>query len=399
MIQPKVFYRKIDALLSKISQEEGEKSLLPSVLKELVSSFGEDLHIKSGRLYRQGRKHFVLVKNLDKVNRRRAGSSLDLNQPVLQSILQQGSYIHGDPTVTFGPKVEGQKGHLALAAFVVEEDNNRWLMMFELGRGWEREEIEFCLNTVRTVVGYRIAAERFQSDLRQAAQIQLSLLPDGPPPITGYQVAGRQIPAELVGGDLYDYYPFDDGCFGVAVGDASGHGLPAALLVRDIVTGLRMGIEKELKIRHVFDKLNRVIHNSRLSTGFISLFYGELESNGNLFYINAGQPPPLLFSQEKIQELSIGGIPIGPLPETEFKRGFAHLDHQGVLLLYTDGLIERKSKGGHQFGIQRLKELLLKHRADRADQILDLIFDYAQKFGKVAKWEDDITVVVIKRTL
>ncbi len=272
-------------------------------------------------------------------------------------------------------------------------------MVFELDHGWEHEEIEFCLNTVRTAIGYRMAADRFQSDLRQAAQIQLSLLPDRPPPINGYQLAGRQIPAELVGGDLYDYYPFDDGCFGVAVGDASGHGLPAALLVRDVVTGLRMGIEKELKIQHVFHKLNQVIHRSRLSTGFISLFYGELESNGNLFYINAGQPPPLLFSKERIQELRIGGIPIGSLPETEFKRGFAHIDHEGVLLLYTNGLIERENKAGDRFGIQRLKKLTLKHRRDDPDQILDLIFDYAQKFGKVTKWEDDITVVVIKRTL
>ncbi len=66
MIQPKVFYRKIDALLSKISQEEGKRNLLPTVLKELVSSFGEGLHIKSGKLYREGRRHFVLVKDLDK---------------------------------------------------------------------------------------------------------------------------------------------------------------------------------------------------------------------------------------------------------------------------------------------------------------------------------------------
>jgi len=200
-----------------------------------------------------------------------------------------------------------------------------------------------------------------------------------------------------VGGDLYDYYPFDDGCFGVAVGDASGHGLPAALLVRDVVTGLRMEIEKELKIQHVFRKLSRVIHRSNLSTRFISLFYGELESNGNLFYINAGQPPPLLLSEGGIQELGVGGIVMGPLPETDFKRGFAHMDHGSLLVLFTDGLIERGNKAGDRFGIQRLKKLTLKHRGDDVAQILDLIFDSAQKFGKVAKWEDDITVVVIKR--
>ena len=86
---------------------------------------------------------------------------------------------------------------------------------------------------------------------------------------------------------------------GVSIGDASGHGLPAALLVRDVVTGLRMGIEKELKVAHVFEKLNRVIHRSRLSSRFVSVFYGELEADGNLVYVNAGHQPPILFFKEE----------------------------------------------------------------------------------------------------
>ena len=92
--------------------------------------------------------------------------------------------------------------------------------------------------------------------------------------------------------------------------------------MRDVVTGLRMGIEKELKIAHVFEKLNRVIHRSRLSSRFVSVFYGELEADGNLVYVNAGhQPPdPVLPRPERPdgprdQELSVGGTVIGPLPE------------------------------------------------------------------------------------
>ena len=86
---------------------------------------------------------------------------------------------------------------------------------------------------------------------------------------------------------------------GLSIGDASGHGLPAALLVRDVVTGMRMGIEKELKVAHVFEKLNRVIHRSRLSSRFVSVFYGELEADGNLVYVNAGHQPPILFFREQ----------------------------------------------------------------------------------------------------
>ena len=97
------------------------------------------------------------------------------------------------------------------------------------------------------------------------------------------------------------------------IGDASGHGLPAALLVRDIVTGLRMGLEKHLRMEYVFSKLNRVIHRSNLSSRFISVFYGELESNGNLSFVNAGHQPPLLFRKDRVLELRTGGTVIGAL--------------------------------------------------------------------------------------
>src|SRR6516225_4397688 len=110
---------------------------------------------------------------------------------------------------------------------------------------------------------------------------------------------------------------------GLAIGDASGHGLPAALLVRDVVTGLRMGLEKDLKISHVFGKLNRVIHKSNLSSRFVSVFYGELEK---------------------------GGTVIGPLPEIRFKRGVARLHPGDVLVMCTDGILERRGADGEFFG-------------------------------------------------
>ena len=96
-------------------------------------------------------------------------------------------------------------------------------------------------------------------------------------------IAGFSKPAELVGGDLFDYFNFDNEEFGVCIGDASGHGLPAALLVRDVVTGLRMGLEKQMKMVYTFKKLNNVIYRSVYSTRFISLFYAEIQKDGNLF--------------------------------------------------------------------------------------------------------------------
>jgi serine phosphatase RsbU (regulator of sigma subunit) len=132
-----------------------------------------------------------------------------------------------------------------------------------------------------------------------------------------------------VGGDLYDFNILDEEILSFAIGDASGHGLPAALLARDIVTGLRMGIENEMKISGVIRKLNRVIHQSRLSTKFVSLVFGELERNGTLVYINAGHPPPLHFKKDAMNRLDVGGTILGPLSDSVFKRGFAFMDPGG----------------------------------------------------------------------
>jgi len=211
------------------------------------------------------------------------------------------------------------------------------------------------------------------------------------------------VAADEVGGDFYDFEDFGSEMLGVSIGDASGHGLPAALLVRDVVTGLRMGIEKELKVAHVFEKLNRVIHRSRLSSRFVSVFYGELERDGNLVYVNAGHQPPILFFRHPRPELpcdvelSVGGTVIGPLPEARFRRGFARLRPEEVLVMCTDGILERRDTSGEFFGTDRLRAIVRERENESAQAILDALFDASARWGGSRPWEDDATIVVLKR--
>jgi sigma-B regulation protein RsbU (phosphoserine phosphatase) len=204
------------------------------------------------------------------------------------------------------------------------------------------------------------------------------------------------VPTEEVGGDFFDFIPFDGEMLGLAIGDASGHGLPAALLVRDVVTGLRMGIERELKVAPVLTKLNRVIHRSGLSSRFVSVFYGELEAGGNLIYVNAGHQPPLLFSRGRVMELSTGGTVIGPLAEVKFQRGVIRLFPGDVLVAMTDGIFDRRSKGGEFFGEAQLRRVV-EGSTESASALLDRIFTAALDFGDGRPWEDDATAVVIRR--
>jgi sigma-B regulation protein RsbU (phosphoserine phosphatase) len=164
-----------------------------------------------------------------------------------------------------------------------------------------------------------------------------------------------------------------------------------------------MGIEKELKVAHVFEKLNRVIHRSRLSSRFVSVFYAELERDGNLVYVNAGHQPPMLFFKDDVPgkvseiELSNGGTVIGPLPEARFQRGFARLHPGEVLLLLTDGILERRDRSGEFFGVERVRATVREHQAQPAETILAKLFDAALAWGDGRPWEDDATIVVVKR--
>jgi sigma-B regulation protein RsbU (phosphoserine phosphatase) len=241
--------------------------------------------------------------------------------------------------------------------------------------------------------------ERLQGGLREAAEIQASLLPDAAPSFPPFEMAHRSHPAEEVGGDFFDYRTvLSEEILGIAIGDASGHGLPAALLVRDVVIGLRMGLEKDLRIASVFQRLNRVIHESTLSSKFISVFYAELEKDGTLTYVNAGHPSPLLVSVTTVERLSVGGTVIGPLPEVRFKRGLAVLSPEACLVMCTDGILERPNAADEFYGENRLIETVRRNLNRPAADILGAVFKECESFGEHRPFDDDATLVVVKRT-
>ncbi len=205
------------------------------------------------------------------------------------------------------------------------------------------------------------------------------------------------LPRDITGGDLYDFNPLEADSLAIAIADAAGHGLLATLQARDVATGLRMGVERDFKIIRTIEKLNRVIHRSGLSSRFVSLVFGELESNGNFAYINAGHPPPLLLDDHGLQELTVGGMLFGPFPDATNKMGFAHVDRGAVLVLYTDGILERGAESGHPFGATRLLEWLNDWRDGSArDAVADLIA-HLRSFGAGSPFEDDVTAIFVRR--
>ena len=388
IFQPKAFYRKLDALLTRIGEGASMKEMLSLVLDELVESVGEDLGIKSGCVYRLSGKSYRKTDQLSGSGTESWPVSIPKDGEAIELLSRHKSYIFVDT-------VDPPWGRNSVAVLFGEDDE--YLLVFMLDEGWVRETLQFSLNTIRSTLNFSSSTSRFSADLQEAYEIQKSLLPRIEPEFEGYEIAGRMEAAERVGGDLYDFSALEEGVLSFAVGDASGHGLPAALLARDVVTGLRMGMEKEMKISGVLRKLNTVINRSRLSTRFISLFYGELELSGTLVYVNAGHPPPILFKSDSIERLDVGGTILGPLEDTEFNRGFAFMDPGDLLVIFTDGILEATNADGDIYDEERLIEFVKANISSPAYEIIRGLFTEIRDFAGSVRLQDDTTAVVIRR--
>jgi serine phosphatase RsbU (regulator of sigma subunit) len=383
----KDLYRRLDRLLGDVHGRVRGQEFLQEALYALFEKHARELRAAGAQLFgHDGR----VLESIARVGR--------LDDVGSAPLALADFHAHFDPS---GERVRliagGEDAAQPLAYFEVAHGARPFVFLFHFAPDWERNAAELLLNTACSILSVKLAEERLGAALREAAEIQQSLLPAAPPEFPGFDIAARSQPAEQVGGDWFDYLPLGEGSLGLAIGDASGHGLPAALMARDVVVGLRMGIEQELKAAHALAKLNRVLHASTLSSCFASLLYGELEENGSFFYYNAGHDAPLLVTEAGCTLLRTGGTVLGPLPEARFRRHFAHLDHGALLALYTDGMIERRSRAGELFGLERLQAVLHGGRELSASELVERCFAELDRFGGRTPDSDDQTLLVVKR--
>jgi phosphoserine phosphatase RsbU/P len=393
-LEPGAVPQGLHGLFNRLERQRSQQG--GDFIEEVFHAVRDDLGLRGLLVYGERRDGFELSHRVGEGGEAPA-ERIETSWPPVAFVLRHRVYIFADPEEAGSPSAFGILPGGPAAGVVVGRRPYRRLLFFALDWSWERERVDFALNVLRAALGLHALEERVRLSYGQVAEIQESLLREAAPRLSGWDIAFRSIPAEEVGGDFCDFVHVAEDLVGFAIGDASGHGLPAALLVRDIVTGLRMGLEKHLRMEYVFSKLNRVIHRSNLSSRYVSVFYGELESNGGLSYVNAGHQPPLLFRKDRIVELRTGGTVIGPLPEVSFRRGHVRLDPGSVLVLFTDGIVERRGPGEVFFEEERLKRVVQESHGAPAGHLLDRILDVAHAHGEGRPWEDDVTVMVIRR--
>jgi phosphoserine phosphatase RsbU/P len=312
-------------------------------------------------------------------------------------ILHENKYTIMDPEVS---EIENSLAQALLTdtfAAIALGESDQDLVSFSVSKPVDEEQLMYSLNTIRFVTNLKLKELLLEHEIFKAREIQLSLLPSYSVKHKGFDIYGRSDPAELVGGDAFDYLTINEDTIGICVLDAVGHGLPAALQARDAITGLRMGMAGNIKIDFMMMRLNQVIHKSNLSSRFVSLFYGELEEFGHLVYSNAGHPPPIFFSKDSIIELHRGGMVLGPNPKAMYKRGFAFFEPGDILIIFTDGIIEARNKSEEEFGIERVTRIVLDNREMEAQTIVEKVFSAVHAFAGTDRLTDDQTVVLIKR--
>ncbi|MBP1655699.1 MAG: sigma-B regulation protein RsbU (phosphoserine phosphatase) [Bacteroidetes bacterium] len=240
---------------------------------------------------------------------------------------------------------------------------------------------------------------RMKEEIRLAGQIQADLLPKVLPEVPGYDIAGRTIPAQDVGGDYFDFIPMESQQLGVCLGDVSGKGLPASLLMANVQATLRSQSLLNPPPQLCIQRANTLLLQSTSPEKFVTLFYAVLNTmNHTLTYVNAGHEHPFLFTSDpEPVRLSTGGAPLSIIDKFPFEEQTVSLAPDDLLVVFSDGVSEAMNAEQAQFGQSRLGALLPDLRHDSASVIIERIIEAVRTHAGGAPQNDDITLVVLKR--
>ncbi len=240
-----------------------------------------------------------------------------------------------------------------------------------------------------------------KGDLEIARDIQLAMLPGGLQQAGDAVICGMTRPANTVGGDFYDIIRLVDGRIVIALGDVAGKGSPAALLMALLLAMLRTLVDIGLESAALLERLNVQIARHSPASRFITLFYGLYDPrDGRLQYVNAGHLPPIARRADgRFERLLGGGIALGMFDETTYEAHETSLGPGDLLVLYSDGITEAESPSGRAFEEQGL-EVVIAHRMDADPEALGrAILAAVETHAGDARLADDLTVLVVKRTL
>jgi phosphoserine phosphatase RsbU/P len=273
-----------------------------------------------------------------------------------------------------------------------------------------REEDLKVLTTIASVASIKIEHERLleerlekrrmEEELKVASEIQMRLQPVAPPKIAGWDMTGVSFPCREIGGDYYDFIQSkNDPYLTVAVGDVSGKGTGAALLMSSLHAAVRAQAQTRRSISEVMAEINEYIFENSPSNKFLTLLYGQLNpQTGELKYSNGGHNPPMLLrTTGEVLRLDKGGLPIGMMKAMPYQEASVFFNTGDVLVIYSDGITESVNEKDEEFEEERLIEVVRHNLSRSASGIRDRIDEALSRFVGTMAPVDDMTLMIIKR--
>ncbi|BBU39416.1 hypothetical protein APP_17080 [Aeribacillus pallidus] len=250
-----------------------------------------------------------------------------------------------------------------------------------------------------TIEDVKRKEQMLQREINLARTIQTTLLNGHAPSIEGGEVFGYSIPARLIGGDYYDFYPLVNGKVRIVIGDVMGKGIPAAMLMILTRGAFRTAAESTQSPGKTLTAMNKALYNDlRKLKSFVTVFCADWDPlSGTFTYANAGHHLPLFIRGDAVHELpKVKGIMIGGLPNQIYHEESIQLFEHDSIFFYTDGIIEAQNQRGEQFTLARLIETLKQNQDKNAGEIEKKVLESIHKFTEGVPQKDDMTMVFLK---
>ncbi len=410
-MEQKRLFKTIDTLASK--HFETEKDLLLEVLKQLVNS--AKININGGRIYKLdvNKKSYKLLLQLGSIKKIKKDFELPLKDyPIFTKVSEDRTIL-----ATETNKMLKEKGIIKFSASGIgdkKQINNNLYYEYLLSVSSKEmidRELRYVLNIVATVLTSKIRERRLSSsrkhliaDIDKAKQLQKSILPAHEYIFHSYEIFGITIPAEIVGGDFYDYIKVGDEeeRLGIVVGDAASKGLSASAEAMYISGAIRMAGNFQMKISPMMKRMNELVNKIFSDDKFSTLFYCEISNDkkGLLLFANAGHNPPIFIraKSRRITYLKPTGPLLGPAPHSKYDTDSLNFTQGDILVIYSDGITEAANDKYQFYEEKRLERVIRKNMHKTSKEIALSIIEDVTKFStENSKYQDDKTVVIIKR--
>jgi sigma-B regulation protein RsbU (phosphoserine phosphatase) len=346
-----------------------------------------------------------------------ANMQVQISRSITNKVLKEGdSVLTSD--AAHDPRFQAQhsivlsqiRSVMAVPLFSGEETIGMVYVDNPLDDRFSKEDLD-VLTTIASVASIKIEHEqlleerlekrRMEEELKVASEIQMRLQPVAPPKLDGWDMTGVSFPCREIGGDYYDFIQTKkDSGLVIALGDVSGKGTGAALLMSSLHAAVRAQTQTSFSICEVMCEINQYIYENTPSNKFVTLFYGKIEPvAGALAYSNAGHNPPILVrASGETLRLDVGGLPIGMMQGSTYREGQVDLQPGDVLVIYSDGITESVDGAGEEFGEDRLLEVVLRNVGRSASGIRDRIEEVLSRFVGSAAPVDDMTLMIVKHS-